>query len=141
MSERLDDMFALAGIERGDLHDALRRMGRRHLKRSLRLSWSPSNPTRNYCYVVSEFVFWYLAPVGSTPYKVEVHGDDAKHWFICWPDGKRVDLTCEQFGDARVNYDIAKRGSFMQSGGKGPSRRARLLAVLLGLKETAWRQR
>ena len=130
-------MFDRAGISRGELLTALRTMGKKHINgKVLKEQWSEKNPTRNYCYVVSEFLHWYVAPVGSQAYSVEVEGDDAVHVFMRWPKEQLVDLTCDQFPDiSKVIYDNAKKKSFMQSGGPGPSKRAKILAEHLGFTD------
>ena len=136
-NEKLESMFKVAGIEKKVLHDALLKMGTKQLKtKQMRDAWSEDNPTKNYCYVVSEMVFYYLAPPGSKPYKLpNIPGDDGLHRFLKWPDGTIVDLTVDQFPNYEdVNYENGKVCYFMQTGVKGPSKRARLLAELCDLK-------
>ena len=70
-NEKLESMFKVAGIKKSVLHKALLQMGTKQLKtKQMRDAWSEDNPTKNYCYVVSEMVFYYLAPPGSKPYKL-----------------------------------------------------------------------
>jgi len=136
-NEKLESMFKVAGIEKKVLHDALLKMGTKQLKtKQMRDAWSEDNPSKNYCYVVSEMVFYYLAPKGSKPYKLpNIPGDDGLHRFLKWPDGTIVDLTVDQFPNYEdVNYENGKVCYFMQTGVKGPSKRARLLAELCDLK-------
>jgi hypothetical protein len=131
--ERLNSMFQFAGIDKTKLYDALRTMGIKQLKKEMREGWSPDNPTRCFCYVVSEFVYWYVAPNGSIPYSVGVPGDPWIHRYLRWPDGTVVDLTAEQFDNHElVDYNLGKRRMFLQTGCKGPSKRARMLAELMG---------
>lgn len=133
--------FETAGVSRAALHDALREMCPAALKandkattQAMRRSWTHFNPTRFTCYFVSEMVFWFLAPKGSTAMAVEVSGDSTLHRFVRWPDGRIVDLTCDQFDDySLVQYQHATQRMFMQTGGFGPSKRARQLAALLDL--------
>ena len=64
-------MFRLAGIEKEKLHEALIKMGKKHLKtKAMKDNWSEDNPTKNYCYVIAEFVYYYLSPKGSKPFKL-----------------------------------------------------------------------
>jgi hypothetical protein len=82
-------------------------------------------------------VFYFLAPPGSKPYKLaDIPGDDGLHRFIRWPDGTIVDLTVDQFPNYEdVDYEKGKVCYFMTNQyNKGPSKRARLLAELCGLK-------
>lgn len=133
--DQLDTMFAIAGLDRHALHDALRQMGPAFLhKPAYRTEWSPENPTRNFCYVVSEFVYYYIAPLGSKAYGLVIPGDAGLHRFVKWPDQTIVDLTCDQFSDySVVDYSQAVVRPFLPVSGKAqPSRRARHLAQVLG---------
>ena len=131
----LEEMFAVAGLRRDVLHDALRQMGPAFLhKPAYRAEWSPENPTRNFCYVVSEFVYYYLAPRGSKACGLTVPGEEALHRFVKWPDQTIVDLTCDQFSDySLLDYSRAVVRPFLPVKGKAqPSRRAQHLAQVLG---------
>lgn len=126
----LDRMFTIAGIDRHKLYDALRVMGPAELKPHLRSEWSPENPTRNFCYVIAEFVYCYIAPPGSTAHRLKIPGDVADHIFVRWPDRTIADLAADQFADyALVKYDEATKTHFQHP---SPSRRARRLAELMG---------
>lgn len=133
--------FVLAGISQEALHTALRAMLPAALKaydaagtKAMRAEWSPENPTRFSCYFVSEMVYWYLAPPGSRACALEVPGDATLHRFVQWPDGEIVDLTCDQFDHYELlDYSKSVPKMFMQTGGVGPSKRARQLAALLSL--------
>jgi hypothetical protein len=141
--KRLLEMFEIAHIDRDKMIGCLLQMGRKHVKGSeMKAQWSENNPTRNYCYVVSEFVYWYVAPMGVVPYAVAIPGDPGPHRYLRWPAGEIVDLTCDQFADYNVvDYSKGKPKYFMQTGVKGPSARARLLATLMGHAEDAWKER
>ena len=137
--KKLQSMFEVAGIEKSVLHDALLQMGRKYLKtKQMKDAWSEDNPTKNYCYVIAEFVYYYLAPKGTIPYKLpNIPGDDGLHRFLKWPDGTIVDLAVDQFPNYEdVNYEEGKVCYFMQTAVKGPSKRARLLAELCNVKLT-----
>lgn len=127
--KKLDEMFALSGVKKDDLYDALRKMGPVDLKPALRKDWSVENPTRNFCYVVSEFVQNFVLP-GSTAYSLIVPGDDYKHYYVVDNSGHVIDLTAEQFPDySIIDYQAAKKAHFMHP---SPSKRARKLAGLMG---------
>jgi hypothetical protein len=135
--ERLQTMYGLAGVNKQTLHDALRVMGKKHLKTKLmKEGWTHDNPTKNYCYVIAEFVYYYLSPRGSKPYKLPgIPGDDGLHRFIMWPDYSVVDLAVDQFPNFEdVDYTKAKKCYFMVNtfGVPGPSKRTRILAELMG---------
>lgn len=135
--ERLQTMYELAGVNKQTLHDALRVMGQKHLKTKLmKEGWTHDNPTKNYCYVIAEFVYYYLSPRGSKPYKLPgIPGDDGLHRFIMWPDYSVVDLAVDQFPNFEdVDYTKAKKCYFMVNtfGVPGPSKRTRILAELMG---------
>ncbi len=124
-----------------ELNLALRTMGREHIMKHLQEDWSFKNPTRNYCWVVSEFLYWYIAPKGSSALKLEIPGDTAPHIFMRWPGGDIVDLTVQQF-DCIVDYNEATRTSFRPAPGSGgPSKRSMLLAELLGIDVDSWKGR
>ena len=128
------------------LHTALRSMCPAALKaydaettREMRNEWHPDNPTRFCCYFTSEMVYWYCAPPFSRAMTLEVPGDSTLHRYIEWPDGGIVDLTCDQF-DVELDYTHAKQRMFLQTGGRGPSKRARQLAELLQIGAQSWTQ-
>ena len=134
--ERLDQMYTLAGVTKEKLHESLRYMGPKQLKtKAMRDAWSESNPTKNYCYVVAEFVYYYLSPRGSKPYKLSgIPGDNGLHRFIMWPDYSVVDLAVDQFSNFEdVDYTKAKKCYFMYNsyGRVGPSKRTRQLGELM----------
>jgi hypothetical protein len=123
-------MFDRAGIDRDKLHGVLRSLAKGHLKAAFRKTWVPENPTRFFCYVVSEYVLNFVAPPGSTAWSLVIPGDEAKHYFIRWPDGTIVDLTAEQFDDfSLVDYSKGKKSHFMYP---SPSRRAREVHEAMG---------
>lgn len=115
-------------IEKDKLHEAMRKMGRKHVKPLYRADWSPHRPTTGYCYVVSEVYYHYCAPEGSQPYMLRITQDET-HWFVKHPDGTIVDLTAYQF-DKPLPYERAQPRSFMT---KKISKRGQILAELLGL--------
>eukprot|EP01047_Picozoa_sp_COSAG01_P082979 COSAG01_NODE_17176_length_1172_cov_691.409133_1_plen_369_part_01 len=135
-------MFKTAGINRKQLHDALKIMGTLPYRNGgvkTDLPWSPKNPTQNYCYVVSEFVLHYAAPEGTKAWRLnDFPHSETIHVFLEWPDGAIVDLTADQFGDTVIPYHDTTRQVphlFMPGGERnrgGPSRRARILAVRMG---------
>lgn len=139
----LDEMFQAAGITKDALYTALRTMGPKALKPAFRNGWSEEFPVWCTCYFCAEMVYWYLAPKGTTPYSVKVPGDPGLHRFLMWPGGRIVDLTAEQFPDyelVKSAYPNAKVTMFMQTACKGPSKRARDLAELLGIDPGAWKK-
>jgi hypothetical protein len=94
--------------------------------------------------VIAEFVYYYLSPKGSKPYKLPgIPGDDGLHRFIMWPDNQIVDLAIDQFPNyEEVDYSKAKLCYFMTTkDNKGPSKRTRLLADLLGYELTQEREK
>lgn len=117
-------------IDRQKLHDALRQMGKKHLRSQYKDRWTPEQPTTGYCYVVAEVLYHYLAPEGYRPYVMKTGGNDT-HWFLKGQDGKVIDLTDDQF-DERLNYSEGKPQNFMTA---EISKRGAILADLLGLKQ------
>lgn len=105
-------MYRHANVNRRDLHLALTRMAPHYLKGEFLKAWSSANPTRYFDYVVTEWLVHFRAPVGSFAFRVPVPGQDAKHYFVRWPDGTIVDLTAEQFDKWElVDYAEARKAS------------------------------
>ncbi len=127
----LSDMYDSVGIKKENLHNALREMGSRYLKREYRTSWSPDNPTAGYCYVVSEMVMHYLAPNGTKSYALDTPA--GKHWFLKYPGEKVIDLTADQTNEC-LDYENAKQQIFIPVK-NGVSKRAVILAEKLGLEK------
>ena len=119
-------------IDRQRLHDALRKMGKKHLRSRYKDRWKPERPTTGYCYVVAEVVYHYLAPEGYRPYVMKT-GENDTHWFLNGPDGKVIDLTDDQF-EEQLDYSQGKPQNFMT---KEISKRGTILADFLGLKKAA----
>lgn len=62
------------------------------------------------------------------------------HWYLQRDDGHRIDLTANQFDNRDdIGYNEAKSRFFLQTGCTGPSKRARLLASLMGHDESDWK--
>ncbi len=129
----LYSMFQVASVDKDQMYAALRIMGKKELKPAFRQNWSENNPTYCYCYVIAEWVYYYSSPYSTIPYKLQVPNDPGLHRFLRWPTGIVIDLSADQFDNyEEVDYTKGKVCYFMQSGGKGPSRRARMLANLMG---------
>lgn len=121
-------MFKHAKVDRDDLHLALQHMAPHYLKGEYLKAWSDGNPTRFFDYVVTEWLVHFRAPVGSFAFRVPVPGQDAKHYFMRWPDGTIVDLTAEQFTEWElVDYAESKKASMPAS----PTYRAKVLDTLM----------
>lgn len=133
----VEAVFHMVGISHQKFLEALRTMGPQHLKtKKMRDAWDPTNPTRNYCYVIGQFTYCYLAPEGSVPYSLVVDDPEVfgtKHYFVRWPNGQIVDLAAEQFPNHElVDYNRGKRASFFPP---WPDTRTRLLASLLDCRD------
>jgi len=117
-------------IDRRKIHDALRQMGKKHLRSQYKARWTPERPTTGYCYVVAEVLYHYLAPEGYRPCVMKTGANDT-HWFLKGQDGSVIDLTEDQF-DELLNYSEGKPQNFMTT---EISRRGAILADLLGLEQ------
>ena len=144
-NEKLDEMFDAVGVWKPKLHACLRTMGTEHLfDQRMKDMWKPEFPTINYCYTVCEFVYWYVCQ-GTTAWDIRTTDIPStpgiKHWFLRRQDGMIVDLTADQFDNhEEINYNDSKRSGFIQSGCIGPSKRARILASLMGYDDDSWKQ-
>ena len=127
----VDRMFRKVGIDKKKFYESLISMGVDGLKtKQMREEWSIDNPTRNYCYVVSEFIYRYLAPKGTKHYSIKIDGEDITHHFLRWEDGTIIDLTAEQFDDySKLDYSKSYPSGFI---GKGVSKRTQQFAKLMG---------
>ena len=139
--DELNKMFEIAGVNKDHLYESLRTMGPKNLhSKIMREKWTPENPTYCYCYRIAEYIWYWKAPDGSTPYSLKVPGDPGLHRFIKWPNGFIIDLAVEQFNNYEdVNYNKAKVRYFMESGGPGPSIITRVLANHMGETKN-WRK-
>lgn len=129
----VDRMFRKVGIDKNKFYKSLISMGKGGLKTErMKEEWNESNPTRNYCYVVSEFLYKYVAPKGVKHYSIKIDEEDYTHHFLKWDDGTIVDLTAEQFEDySKVDYSKSYNSGFI---GKGVSKRTQEFADLMGYK-------
>lgn len=116
-------------IDKEKLHDALRQMGKKHLRPQYKADWTPERPTTGYCYVVAEVTYHYLTPKGYIPHVMKT-GEMETHWFLKSPDGEIIDFTADQF-DEPLDYSKGKPQNFMT---KDISKRGKILAQLLGLE-------
>lgn len=129
-------------IRKDTVMEALKIMGQSYLKQPYRGQWHPQNPTRGYCYVVSEMLYYIYKSRGNDvhPYRMNVEialecpGDAEdtitveSHWFLV-KDSEIVDWTAEQYGNKiKLDYTKARRAAFMT---REPSKRAKELAKLL----------
>lgn len=122
-------MYAIVEVDREVLHEVLREMAPVHLKPAMRKDWTTEHPTRNFCYVVTEWLVKILYPNKLTAWSLEVPGDSAKHYYATLtPEHNAnmiVDLTAEQFPDwSLLTYTNGKKARFMPP---SPSKRARVL--------------
>lgn len=141
----LNEMFGRANVNKDMLRDSLRKMGTKYLKNErMRKMWNPSIPTINYCYVVSEFVYWYALKDKQSRLLVMTTKIPSKpgitHWFLQYKRGNLIDLTADQFENwEEIDYaDGASKRFFLQTGHTGPSKRAKILAELMGYNENSW---
>jgi hypothetical protein len=110
------------------LDDALRAMGRKQLKPAYREAWDSENPRDGFCYVIAELIYHYKNPGGFSP-RVIKWDDGTTHWFLANDAGDIIDPgNLDAF--PWPNYAEGKPKHFLT---KEPSKRAKILANLLGL--------
>jgi len=140
------------------LNNVLIRHGKELLHPKYRNQFDPSNPTKNHCYVVSEWVYWYRLKEYHLRIE-EVNGkkyprvqswcikspDDPfiNHWFVTYRHYHGfeyvADLTVNQFDNFdKLDYSKAKPRMFLQTACTGPSKRAKRLAELMGYHPEEW---
>jgi len=103
-------------------------MGTKYLKKEYKDKWSENNPTRGYCYVVSEVLHHYYY-TNTDPYIIKV-GDET-HWFLKTHEGRVIDFTASQYM-FKLDYSEGKKAYFLT---KQPSKRGQILADLLSKGE------
>jgi hypothetical protein len=128
--EDYNKMFEITGIKKEDLYQALIHMGNPYEDRD---EWSEQNPTRYNCYLVTEFIHYFILPK-SKPMGLKTAFDKNDHKFLELDNGQIIDLTAEQFGDwgyldySKRKYSPLQRGKWTI----GASKKAIKLAGLLG---------
>lgn len=127
----LEDMYGEIGIFRPILHAALREMCPKALKtKQQKQMWNQYNPTCQCCYFIAEWLYYdVIGKDKCVPYKIRVPGDPGLHRFVKLKyNDMIIDIAAEQFDNyEEIDYNAAKVCYFMQSGGPGPSKRAREL--------------
>lgn len=138
-SEKLEDMFLWAKVNRSKLYDVIRNnVDSLFTDKGMRAQWTHDNPVKNCCYVVTEFAYWYPLILDRDFLEVRIttvpNLPNFKHWFLRHSiSGKIIDLTAEQFDNyEEINYDDSVRRFFVPSHIPGPSKRAKLLAQEMG---------
>lgn len=120
-------------IEQEWINDKLRDIGTELIKEEYEDTWCEVNPTRGYCYILSEALFHYVF-LNSEPYYIKLSPDET-HWFLKNYDGKVIDYTANQYG-FEIPYQEATKGSFYEGSVKTPrgkiSQRGYKLAKRLG---------
>lgn len=133
-TELLNVMFDRCGVDKNKLHRSLIIMGKDNLTKDYRDTWSIDNPTRGYCYNVSEFVFHYFRDEvrGFHPYVLGgIPNEPGNHRYLMNDEGLVIDLTGDQFSNwEQINYDQGKKNMFFHIKGGGPSKRTKILADL-----------
>ena len=126
---QLQLMYDIIGMDRQRLHWSLKQMGKKHLKSPYKEQWTEDNPTRGYCYVVSEFIYHYFPTrLDKTPMLLKDIPEPGTHRYIKLGE-VIIDLTVDQFPDiSQVDYTQGKSSPFMWVKGGGPSKRTKLLA-------------
>jgi len=128
----VDRMFKKVGVDKEIFYKALKTMGRDGLKtEKMKEEWSEDNPTKNYCYNVSEYIYKVVGKGKDIKHlSVKVEGEDVPHHFIKWDDGTIIDLTAEQFDDySKIDYSKSYLSGFV---GKGISKRTKEFTRLMG---------
>ena len=87
-------MFRKVGIDKNKFYDSLIKVGTDGMKtKQMKEEWSVENPTKNNCYMVSEFIYKYLDFKGTKHLSIKVDGDTLPHHYLKWDDGTIIDLT------------------------------------------------
>jgi len=111
-----------------DLNNVLITMNKDFLKGKYKDEWTKENPTKGYCYAVTEFIHYFVNP-NTRPYCIS-YDNGTTHWFLKNTDNEIIDFTSEQFKGQTPEYDKARPNGFLTD---YPSKRACEIAVRLGI--------
>lgn len=128
----LTQMFQFCGVEQEEFQKALKKIGPEKLIPFARKLWNKENPTTNPSYVIADFVFNYIAPKNSVPFRLDRPWTDEQYYFVKWPNGAVVDLAKGSLVFPDDEYSTAKKAKF-QSPSPCPS--ARELADILKIED------
>ncbi len=130
-SQKLQLMYDIVGIDKERLHWSLKQMGPKHLKSPYKEQWTEDNPTRGYCYVVSEFIYHFIPlRFEIKPMILKDNPEPGSHRYLMINDVV-IDLTVDQFDNYEdVDYSLGKPNGFMWVKDGGPSKRTKILSEI-----------
>jgi len=79
--------------------------------------------TSGHCYIIAEASFHLYGKKHGFKPKV-IKTPTWTHWFLQHQDGRKIDLSAEQFGKTRIPYELSRGCGFLT---KLPSKRAQKL--------------
>jgi len=124
---------AFIGLNLESFQTAIKKIKTDKITLDYRDNCNPNNPTRNYCYVISECIFHFLAPKGSFAYRTNVPDDELNHYYVVWPNGFICDLAQGHLKKFNASiYDNGKKCVFRHP---SPSVDAKRLAKLLDIED------
>jgi hypothetical protein len=129
----LDKMFKFSGVDVKKLKDALDQIKSVEVDPEFRDKSLALNPTKNWCYVIAEFIYHCVAPFGSKAYRVVVPNDENNHYYVKWPNGIVVDLAADHLNE--FDETLYAKGKECRFRAPTPSIPTRKLAKIINLDE------
>lgn len=134
--KNIDATYKFAGIEnlQKKLKEVLKTLDLTiYLEPATAKRWSENNPFFGFSEYIAEFVYFYIAPKGSSVKRIYIKDGKYKQylWFIQWPDETVVDLTL-QVNSQRPEYEKASKAKFKS---KQPQTLTKNIAEQLGYSD------
>lgn len=112
------------------LNSTLRALGNTYCHSVSKEKWSPRNPTKGYCYKLSEVASYQLKTLGIPHFIYQIKNKRSNHWFIVLEDGSVIDLM----NSSKMPYQSGVRRNFFPVNSKsGMSLGAEAIAKGLGI--------
>jgi hypothetical protein len=124
------ETFKRVKINPSKLISTLRAIGNAYCHSVSKERWSPKNPTKGYCYKLSEVASYQLKNLGISHSIYQIKNKRSNHWFILLEDGSVIDLM----NSSRMPYQSGVRRNFFPVNSKsGMSLGADAIAKGLGI--------
>ena len=103
-----DKMFKKVKINPDKLNKVLISIGNKYCHSVSKEKWSPKNPTKGYCYKLSEVASYQLKQLGILHSVYQIKTKSSNHWFILLEDDSIIDLMQSR----GMKYEKGVRRSF-----------------------------
>jgi hypothetical protein len=87
-----EEMFKLLKISQDKLFKVLLTVGNQYCHSESKDKWSKRNPTRGYCYKLSEVVSFRLKMLKTPHFIYQIKTKNSNHWFVVLEDNSIIDI-------------------------------------------------